>query len=190
MNRRRAIGVGAGSGWALTGAAGGRPSAASELKVSVVLPGLYGLDGTLAHPPTLRNAGYGLRFVVVVENVSPAAVYVWAEGNSEGHGTLSFEVAAGRAASTVRRVEKEWSKNVVRLERLAPGGLHARVVAYDPPAGAPREWEGWPFGAKDSRVEVTLRAVFEQAKAGAGGKVMPWAGRVVSPEYKVTLLNA
>lgn len=191
MNRRQAIvAAGAGGGWALAGTAGGRPPAAAELKVSVVLPALYGLDGTLTHPPTLRNAGYGLRFVVVVENVSKADVSVWAEGNSAGHGTLSFEVVAGKAKLTVRRVEQVWSKNVLRLERLAPGGLHVRVVEYDPPAGTPGQWGTFPFGRKDAKVEVTLRAVFEQAKVDGAGTVTPWAGRVMSPDYTVTLLNA
>jgi hypothetical protein len=160
------------------------------LKVSVVLPELYGLDGKLTFPPTLRNAGYGLRFVVAVENVSAADVYVWAEGNSEGHGTLSFEVTTGGMKSVVKRVEREWSKNVLRLERLAPGGLHARVVEYDAPPNKTAEWGAFPFGAKESKLEVTLRAVFEQKKVDWRGKVTPWAGRVASPEYKVVLWNA
>lgn len=182
-----AIGVG---GLALAGDAAAVQPAAPVLKVSVVLPALYGLDGKLTHPPTLRNAGYGFRFVVVVENVSPADVYVWAEGNSEGHGTLSFEFEAGGKKTAVRRIDREWSKNVLRLEKLAPGGLHARVVEYDTPAGKAPQWEAFPFGAKDSQIEATLRAVFEQKKADWNGKLTPWAGRVASPDYKVTLLNA
>ena len=39
-------------------------------------------------------------------------------------------------------------------------------------------------------MEVTLRAVFEQPRADWNGKLTPWAGRIVSPEYKVVLQNA
>jgi hypothetical protein len=187
MNRRQAM---AAMGViAVPGEGGAAP--APTLKVSVVLPELYGLDGKLTWPSTLRNAGYGLGFFVVVENVSQADVYVWAEGNSEGHGTLSFEVTGpdGKKA-VVKRVPREWSKNIVRLEKLTPGGYHVRAVEYDPPPGKEREWEPFPFGPKGSRVEVTLRAAFEQPKADWNGKLTPWAGRVVSPEYKVVLLNA
>lgn len=189
MNRRQAMAAIGTGGLALAGdAAAAQP--APVLKLSVVLPELYGLDGKLTHPATLRNAGSGLRFVVVVENVSPADVYVWAEGNSEGHGTLPFETEAGGKKSTVRRIGREWSKNVIRLEKLAPGGLHARVVEYDTPAGETPQWEALPFGPKDSRLEVTLRAVFEQKKADWGGKLTPWSGRIASPDYKVTLFSA
>ena len=161
------------------------------MKVSVVLPELYGLDGKLTWPATLRNAGYGLRFFVVVENVSKEDAHVWAEGNSEGHGTLSFEVTGpGGKRTVVKRVPREWSKNVVRLEKLTPGSYHARAVEYDSLAGKEREREPFPFGPKNSRVEVTLRAVFEQPRADWNGKLTPWAGRIVSPEYKVVLQNA
>jgi len=186
MNRRQAMAA-LGAGVVLTdGVTAGDPAPA--LKVSAVLPGLYGLDGKLTVPPTLRKAGYGLRFVVVVENVSAGDVYVWAEGNSAGHGTLSFEVAeAGGANAVVRRVGRVWTKNILRLEKLAPGGYHVRVVEYDPPAGKDPEWEAIPFAGKDR--EVTVRAVFEQPKADWGGKLAPWAGRVESPGYTVRLVN-
>lgn len=35
-----------------------------------------------------------------------------------------------------------------------------------------------------------VRAAFEQPKADWNGKVNPWAGRVVSPDYKVVILSA
>jgi hypothetical protein len=190
MNRRQALAaMGAGGGLALGGDAVARPDV-PLLKVSVDFAELYGLDGKLALPPTLRNAGYGLRFVVVVENVSAGDVYVWAETNSEGYGSFSFEVTAGGKKSAVQRIDREWSKNILRLEKIVPGGVHTRVVEYDPPAGKAPQWEPFPFGAKDSQMEVTLRAVFEQKKAVWNGKLAPWSGRVVSPEYKVTLYNA
>ena len=190
MNRRQAMAAIGTGGLALAGGAAASQPPVPALKVSVVLPELYGLDGKLTHPPTLRNAGSGFKFVVVVENLSAAAVFVWAEGHSEGHGTLSFEVEAKGKRVAVRRLGREWSKNVLRLEKLAPGGLHARVVEYDALTGMTPQWEPFPFGAKDSQLEVTLRAVFEQRKADWNGKLTPWSGRVVSPEYKVTLLNA
>src|SRR5689334_15059241 len=109
MHRRQAMTAIGTGGLALAGCAAAADPVPA-LKVSVVLPELYGLDGMLTLPPTLRNAGCGLRFVVVVENVSAADVYVWAEGNSEGHGTLSFEVTAGGKKSVVKRVEKGWGK--------------------------------------------------------------------------------
>jgi hypothetical protein len=37
---------------------------------------------------------------------------------------------------------------------------------------------------------VSLRAVFEQKKADRNGKIAFWSWRVVSLEYKGTLLNA
>jgi hypothetical protein len=115
-------------------------------------------------------------------------VYVWAEDNSEGHGTLTFEVAGADGTKAVaRRVAQAWKKNIVRLEKLAPGGYHVRVVEYDPRPGATPEWEGFPFGGADR--EVTLRAVFEQPKADWAGKLTPWAGRVESPTYTVRLQN-
>ncbi len=186
MNRRQAMAA-IGAGVVLTDGVTARDPA-PVLKVSVVLPGLYGLDGKLAAPPTLRQAGYGLRFVVVVENVSAADVYLWAEGNSEGYGTLSFELTGPDGKKVVvRRADRAWGKNVLRLERLAPGGYHVRVVEYDPPAGKDPEWDGFPFAGKDR--DVTLRAVFEQPKADQAGKLTPWAGRVVSPEYAVRLVT-
>jgi hypothetical protein len=125
---------------------------------------------------------------VVVANVSAADVYVWAEDNSEGYGTLTFEVAETDGTKAVaRRVARVWTKNVLRAEKLAPGGYHVRVVEYDPRSGATPEWEGFPFAGKDR--DVTLRAVFEQPKADWGGKLAPWAGRVVSPAYTVRLQN-
>jgi hypothetical protein len=186
MDRRQAMAA-MGGGLALPGCSTAREPAAA-LAVSVVLPGLYGLDGKLAVPPTLRKAGSGLRFAVVVANVSAADVYVWAEGNSEGYGTLTFEVSGADGKPTViRRVSRDWWKNIPRAEKVAPGGYHVRVVEYDPvPGGAP-EWEGFPFGGADR--EVTLRAVFEQPKADWAGKLSPWAGRVVSPAYTVRLQN-
>jgi len=188
MNRRQAMAALGGVALVATGDAA---DPAPTLKVSVILPELYGLDGKLTWPSTLRNAGYGLRFFAVVENVSKGDVYVWAEENSEGHGTLSFEVTGpdGKKA-VVRRTPREWSKNVIRLEKLAPGGYHVRVVEYDGRPGKDRDWEPFPFGPKDSQVEVTLRAVFEQPKADWNGKLAPWAGRAMSPEVKVVLQNA
>jgi hypothetical protein len=183
-DRRQALAA-MGGGLALAGGAAAR-APAPALTVSVVLPGLYGPDGKLEVPPTLRKAGYGLRFAVVVANASDRDVYVWAEGNSEGHGTLSFEVTGPDGKRVVvRRVAREWGKNILRAEKVAPGGYHVRVVEYDPPAGKDAEWEGFPFGGADR--EVTLRAVFEQPKPERGGKLMPWAGRVVSPGYAVRL---
>lgn len=68
---------------------------------------------------------------------------------------------------------------------MSPAG-----AAYDTPTGKTPQWEAFPFGVKGSQLEVSLRAVFEQKKADWNGKIAPWSGRVVSPEYKVTLLNA
>lgn len=190
MNRRQAMAaLGTGGGLAVVGDAAARPDA-PVLKVSVDLAELYGLDGKLALPPTLRNAGYGLRFVVVVENVSAGDVYLWAESNSEGHGSLSFEVTAGGKKTAVQRIGRVWSKNILRLEKLGPGAVHTRVVEYDTPVGKAPQWEPFPFGVKNSQLEVTLRAVFEQKKTDGNGKLAPWSGRVASPEYKVTLYNA
>ena len=184
MNRRQVMAVLGTGGLALAGRAA---EPVPALKVSIVLPELFGLDGQLALAPTLRNAGYGFRFVVVVENVSAADVFVWAEGNSWGHGALSFEMAAAGAKTVVRRVERDWSKNIARVERLVPGGHHVRVVEYDAPPGKAAQWEGFPFGAKNTRRDVTLRAVFEQPKADGNGKLQLWAGRVQSAAYKVVL---
>ncbi|VTR95087.1 Uncharacterized protein OS=Pedosphaera parvula (strain Ellin514) GN=Cflav_PD0053 PE=4 SV=1 [Gemmata massiliana] len=181
MNRRQAMAAIGASGLALTGEAEAAQPA-PVLKVSVVLPELYGLDDKVTHPATLRNVGYGLRFVVVVENVSPENVYVWNEGNSEGHGTLSFEIEAGGKKTVVSRVGRDWSKNILRLEKLVPGGLHTRVVEYDTLTGKRPQWEAFPFGAKDSRLDVTLRAVFEQKKSDGDAKLTPWAGRVASSD--------
>jgi hypothetical protein len=71
---------------------------APALRVTVSIPELYGLTGKLESPRTLRKAGYGLRFYVVIENVSAADAYLWAEGNSEGHETVSFTVSGPGAA--------------------------------------------------------------------------------------------
>jgi hypothetical protein len=189
MNRRQAVtAIGTGGLALVASAAAAEP--APVLKVSVALPELYDPDGKLTVPRTLRNAGYGFRFVVAVENVSAADVYLWAESYSEGHRTLSFEVVVGGSKVVVRRNLPEPSKNILRLELLAPGGVLARVVEYDTVPGKTSEWEAFPFGPKESRVEVTLRAVFEQKKVDWKGKAALWTGRVVSPDYKVVLMNA
>jgi hypothetical protein len=184
MNRRHALATMGLGGLALTGAADPAPA----LKVSLVLPELYGPDGRLSMPPTLRKAGFGLRFVVVVENLSAEDLYVWAEGNSAGHGTLSFEFtdADGKKTAT-HRIEQVWSKNVIRAEKLVPHGLHARVIEYDPPVGKSPQWESFPF--RDKNHEVTMRAVFEQAEV-KGEKLKLWSGKAVSEPKKVMLWNS
>jgi len=183
MNRRHAIAAMGLGGLALTGAA----EPAQTLKVSMVLPELYGHDGKLSMPPTLRKAGYGFRFIVVVENLLAEDVFVWADGNSAGHGTLSFEITeADGKKSIVHRIEREWWKNVIRAEKLVPHGLHARVIEYDPLPGKSPEWEAFPF--RDKNHEVTMRAVFEQAEV-KGGKLKLWAGKTVSDARKVMLWN-
>jgi hypothetical protein len=189
MNRRQAV-TAIGTGGLAFAASAAAADPAAVFKVSAALPEQCDLDGKLTIRPTLRNAGYGFRFVVAVENVSAADVYVWAESNSEGHGALSFEVIVGGKKVVVRRNVPDPSKNVLRLERLAPGAVHARVVEYDTLPEKPPQWEAFPFGPKESRMEVTLRAVFEQRKVDWKGKVTPWDGRVVSPEYKIVLMNA
>jgi hypothetical protein len=188
MNRRQAM---AAMGGVVLVGESNAADPAPTLKVSVVLPELYALDGKLTLPPTLRNAGYGLCLHVLVANVSKEDVYVWAEGNSAGHGILSFEVTGPDGTRTVvKRTPRIWTKNVLRLEKLAPGGYHVRAVEYDALPGKDREWEPFPFGPKDSRVEVTLRAVFEQPKIDSDSKLAVWGGRAVSPACKVVLLNA
>jgi hypothetical protein len=162
---------------------------APVLKISVVIPELYDLDGSLVMAPTLRNAGYGFRFFVVIANVSAADTYVWEERGSEGQGTLSFEVIGPDGTKTViRRLEQDMSRTP-RVERLAANGFHIRAVEYDPAPPRQREWEAFPFGAKYTRRDVTLRAVFEQPKKDRDAKLSVWEGRVVSPAYKVVLEN-
>jgi hypothetical protein len=181
--------IGAGGSLALVGDAMALQAPVEALKVSVVLPELYNPDGKLAWPSTIRNAGYGFKFFVVVENVSTADLYIWSESNSTGISALSFEVTGPDGARTVvKRIPIDWSKNILRAERIAPGGFHVRAIETP-------HWENFPFGAKDSRREVTLRAVFEQAryevpKKNEAEKLAIWSGKVVSAPYKVVLLNA
>jgi len=189
MNRREAIAA-IGTGGLVMAASATAVEPGPVLTVSVVIPELYDLDGSLALAPTLRNAGYGFRFFVVVENVSAVDTYVWAEGNSDGNDTLSFEVIGPDGAKRViRRTTIDFSKNVPRAARLAPNGFQVWAVNYDPPPDRMAEWDAFPFGAKNTRHEVTLRAVFEQPKKEWGEKLAIWAGRVVSPTYKVVLEN-
>lgn len=184
MNRRHTIAAMGLGGLAPTGAA----EPAQTLKVSLVLPELNGPDGRLSMPPTLRKAGCGLRFIVVVENISGEDLYVWAAGNSAGHSTLSFDFTdADGKKTSVRRIEQEWTKNVIRAEKLVPHGLHAREIEYDPPAGKPVQWEAFPF--RDKNQEVTMRAVFEQDEA-KGGKLKLWSGKVMSEPKKIMLWNS
>jgi hypothetical protein len=196
MNRRQAMAaIGTGGSLALVGDAVALQAPAPVLKVSVVLPELYDPDGKLAWPSTIRNAGYGFKFFVVVENVSTADVYVWAESNSSGSSTLSFEVTDLDGTKTiVKRIPIDFSKNILRAERLAPGGFHVRAIEYDTLPGKTAHWEMFPFGAKDSRKEVTLRAVFEQSKIELlkkekDEKLAIWSGKVVSAPFKVVLMN-
>jgi hypothetical protein len=185
MNRRQAIAALGAAG--LAGDLAGRDQA-PVLKVTVSIPELYDPTGKLDVPRTLRKAGYGLRFYVGIENVSAADVFLWADGNSEGHDSLSFAVSGrGGVRADVRRVGLNWSKNVVRAERLAPGWMQVRCVEYDPPEGKAAEWEGFPFPPNGGKQEVTLRAVFEQQVPDRPGKLAVWAGRVESPEYTIVL---
>jgi hypothetical protein len=190
MNRRQALTMIGAGGLAWTAVATAADLNAA-LKVSMVIPDLFDTEGKLAIPSTLRIAGYGFRFYVVVENVSNVDQFVWAEDNSSGQGTLSFEVeVAGKPKVVIRRIEQDWSKNVFRAERLPPGGLHVRAIEHDPPSNKASEWERFPFGPKNTRNEVTLRAVFEQKKPNSGEKLSIWAGRIVSESRKVILWNA
>lgn len=188
MDRRQAVAL-IGSGCLAFAGRAGDDGDKQGLKVSVAIPELFDTEGKLALAPTLRNAGHGLRFFVVIENVSSDDVFIWAEGNSEGHGTLSFELEAQDGTkATVTRVEQVWSKNIPRAVRLVPGGQHVRAVDYDPPAGKAADWTPFPFGKRNAGRVMTLRAAFEQAKSATKLKV--WAGRVTSPACKVVLLNA
>jgi hypothetical protein len=163
---------------------------ASALKVSVVIPELYHPDGKLLQAPTLRNAGYGLKFFVVVENVSAADLYIWAEGNSVGDSTLSFDVTGSDGVKKlIKRIEQEQSKNFIKAERLAPDGYQVRAIEYDNDPKNTPQWEKFPFGAKYTRREVTLRAIFEQPKKDNGEKLAIWSGKVVSAPCKVVLEN-
>src|SRR6516165_2155031 len=75
-----------------------------------------------------------------------------------------FELTSpGGPADHRRGASRAWPKNVVRAERLAPGGILGRAVEYDAPAGKGPDWESFTFGPRGSRREVTLRAVFEQS---------------------------
>jgi hypothetical protein len=184
MNRRHAMAAMGLGGLALTGAA----ELAQSLKISLVLPELYGIDGKLSMPPTLRKAGYGFRFVVVMENISADDLHVWAEGNSAGHGTLSFEFTDPDGKKThVHRQEQVWTKNVIRTERLAPRGLHARVIEYDPAPGKSSEWDSFPF--RDKHHEVAMRAVFKQAMPKGASPEKLWTGLLYSESRKVMLWN-
>jgi predicted DNA-binding protein (UPF0251 family) len=162
MNRRQAMAViGAGGGLAYVGDAVADPPAPPALRVAAVIPELYALDGKLALAPTLRKAGYGFRFVVVVENVSPAPVYFWAEGNSEGHGTLSFEVtgadgskAAALAVCPNQDAHVDMADLRVALDLLPPEQREALILvgaagfSYDDAA----EISGCAVGTIKSRV--------------------------------------
>ena len=139
-------------------------------------------------PRTLWNAGYGQPFYVVAENISSASLNLWAEGNSEGYGTVSFEVTDAAGVKTVvRKVDREWRKNIIQGERLMPGGLQVRAIRYASESGKESEWEKFPFSMKEPGKEVTLRAVFEQKAADWSEKLKPWAGKAVSAPVKVVL---
>jgi hypothetical protein len=183
--------IGTGGGLAFVGDATALQPPAPELKISVVIPELYNPDGKLAWPSTIRNAGYGFKFFVVVENVSKADLYVWAESNSAGDSTLSFEATGPDGIKTIiKRIPIDYAKNIIRAERVAPGGYHVRAIEYDTLPGKTPRWENFPFGAKESRREVTLRAFFEQPKKDLGEKLAIWSGKAVSEAYKVILMNS
>jgi hypothetical protein len=197
MNRRQAMAaIGASGSVALVGNATAIQPPVQALKVSVVIPELYDPDGKLAWQPTIRNAGYGLHFFVVVENVSNTDVYVWAEGNSAGYSTVSFEATGPEGGKTIiKREPIVWGKNIIRAERVIPGGYHVRSIEYDTLPGKTPQWESFPFGAKESRREVTLQAIFEQSKVeqprkDKDEKLTIWSGRIVSIPLKVILMNA
>ena len=126
-----------------------------------------------------------------MENVSNADLYGWAESNSAGDSTLSFEATGPDGIKTIiKRIPIDYAKNIIRAERVAPGGFHIRAIEYDTLPGKTPQWENFPFGAKESRREVTLRAIFEQPKRGGGEKLAVWSGKAVSEAYKVILMNA
>jgi hypothetical protein len=192
MNRRQAMAaIGTGGGLAFVEDATALQPPAPELKVSVVIPELYNPDGKLAWPSTIRNAGYGFKFFVVVGNISKADSYVWAESNSAGDSTLSFELTGPDGIKTIiKRIPIDYAKNIIRAERVAPGGFHVRAIEYDTLPGKTPQWESFPFGAKESRREATLQAIFEQPKKGLGEKLAIWSGKVVSAPCKIVLMNA
>jgi hypothetical protein len=123
------------------------------------------------------------RLPVVIENVSDKPVQVWAEGNSMGDETLTFEVTGPDGKTiVVRPIGKDYAKNILRTERLLPGEKCVRDVSYN---STPPQWEGFPSPAVGRPYKATLRAILTQAPVANNKNSELWAGKAVSPPQDV-----
>lgn len=154
------------------------------IRISLAIPQLCnGENGTPALPRFLPVRYGNERFPVVIENVSNKPLQVWAEGNSIGDATLTFEITGPDGKTTVvRPIARGYSKNILRTQRLLPGEHSVREINYH--AGSP-QWEGFPSLADGKPYKVTVRAVLTQTPIPDNKNPELWVGKAVSAPQEV-----
>ena len=177
-------------------------AASPALKVSIAIPQIWWANNDRPVQRSLLNQQSDAHFQVVIENVSSTPVFLTNEGNSEGWGTLSFEVVLPNGkVMKIDRQMIDWSANVLTFDKLEPGDCMTREIYfatdkqyyYATKHSRPLEQEwtpNFPFPDGGHDITVTLRAIFEQKLPdGAENKWGEWIGRVVSPDYQIVLSN-
>lgn len=155
----------------------------SEIKVSLAIPQICDYRGQ-PRPRSLAVQGPTDRFEVVIENVSSRPLQVWAEGNSAGDETLSFQVSdASGHVTVVQPVSREYTKNLMQTVRLMPGETCIRSVYYNT---NPPSWIDFPRPATGQPIKTTMRAILNQP--GPPSKQNPelWNGRTTSAPLEVS----
>ena len=137
---------------------------------------------TLSFAERSVYAGPQAHFHVLLINNSDRPVRIWADSNSWGHESLSFEItdATGRHWRAVKR-KTVFTRNIPTYVTIAPGQTLAKRIFF----GDTKVWEGFPL-EKGQSFSVRMRAVFQVAPSPEATQSAVWTGRLESSAITVT----
>lgn len=127
--------------------------------------------------------GQGRHFHVVVTNVSDRPLRLWRDWCSWGYFALSF-VATGEDGRrvTIRKKDREWSKNFPDSILVPPGEHLVLEVSFDDSI-----WQDTPLPEPSRSRAVKLQAVYEIQPDEETAKRGVWTGQVRSTSETYTL---
>jgi hypothetical protein len=121
-------------------------------------------------------------FHVLLTNTSDGPQRVWADTNSWGYQSLSFEItdAAGKTWH-VGKKQAVFTRNLPGYLTIAAGDTLVKDVYF----GDSAVWAGFPLRKGQSN-SVRIRAVFEVAPSPEATQFALWTGRIESNEVEAT----